>query len=88
LYSYVNPANNRFKLPISSSWTGNAVYHSPELGPVFGFNYDMQISDNSNINEHSYRNIFTYTAPFGQDGTYMMGSYHWTVQDIEVFKVK
>ncbi len=48
----------------------------------------MQISDNSNINEHSYCNIWgVYTAPNGQEGTYMMGSYYWKVQDIEVYQI-
>ncbi len=87
LFSYVNLANYLFKLPISSSWKHKAVYHSPLLGPVFGFNYDMQISDNSNIYEHSYCNIVTYTAPSGQNGISMMGSYYWTVQDIEVYQI-
>ncbi|XP_034937407.1 uncharacterized protein [Chelonus insularis] len=62
-----------------------AICYHPDIGPIFGAGADLFISNNCNVNMDSYSNL-----PHSYDGenascTILMGDYHFTVLDYEVF---
>lgn len=62
-----------------------AICYHPDIGPIFGAGADLLISSNCNVNMESYSNL-----PHSYDGehasnTVLMGDYHFSVVDYEVF---
>lgn len=62
-----------------------AICYHPDIGPIFGAGADLLISNNCNSNMDSYSNL-----PHSYDGEHasnslLMGDYHFTVVDYEVF---
>nr|XP_046471679.1 uncharacterized protein LOC124213925 isoform X1 [Neodiprion pinetum] len=62
-----------------------AICYHPEIGPIFGAGADLLIASNCNVNTESYSNL-----PHSYDGEHasssiLMGDYHFTVLDYEVF---
>ncbi|XP_063992869.1 kelch-like protein 17 [Diachasmimorpha longicaudata] len=62
-----------------------AICYHPDIGPIFGAGADLMIANNCNNNLESYSNL-----PHSYDGenasnTILMGDYHFSVVDYEVF---
>lgn len=62
-----------------------AVIHHSKHGPVFGGGADLSIADNCNLNTSSYSNLPHSYEGEGASNHIMMGDYHFTVADYEVF---
>lgn len=55
------------------------------LGPIFGAGADLLIANNCNVNKESYSNLpHTYDGE-NASNSILMGDYHFTVIDYEVF---
>ncbi|CAG5102608.1 Similar to BTBD19: BTB/POZ domain-containing protein 19 (Homo sapiens) [Cotesia congregata] len=62
-----------------------AICYHPDIGPIFGAGADLLISNNCNVNLESYSNLpHTYDGE-NASSTILMGDYHFTVLDYEVF---
>jgi len=65
-----------------------AIYGRANLGPIFGYGWDICIQDNANSNTESYANFgVSYSVPSGvQDRkTILAGTYKFTPNEVEVF---
>ncbi|XP_032681890.1 uncharacterized protein LOC116849136 isoform X2 [Odontomachus brunneus] len=62
-----------------------ATCHHPDIGPIFGAGADLLISSNCNVNKESYSNLpHSYEGDHASN-TVLMGDYHFSVVDYEVF---
>jgi len=64
-----------------------SIYDNYNNGPIFGSGRDIYINDNCNTNTGNYCSPNTYALPSGADNTFLAGSYHFTVKEIEVYAV-
>jgi hypothetical protein len=71
-----------------------AIFCSPAYGPAFGNGFDLAVSDQSNTHTTSYAHMFgyTYANDTGKGGaspssTFLAGSGHFSVKEVEVFEV-
>jgi len=88
LFSLTNPSNLPCKMKVKNPQ--QSAYNDSSCGPTFGGGHDFYISNQSNQNSISYTNLgHSYELPTGvSDGrTFFVGSYNFTVTDIEVFGV-
>ena len=66
----------------------NAMLHLSSYGPIFADGYDLYIASDANNNINSSSNLGqTYELPPGQTDTFLVGSKHFKVSEIEVFQV-
>jgi len=90
LFSLVNKFGKCIKVEAASS--SNNMYNNSSYGPTFGAGHDMHVignmKSNSNYcNPSSYRNIPVGYDMVTIDNTLFAGSYNFTVEEIEVYKV-
>ena len=86
IFSFKNSFNKSIIMKIKQGF--NAIYASSSYGPTFGGGHDFYISDQSNINNYSYSNIYSYEMPsFGYSTSLLAGSYNFKTFEIEVFSV-
>jgi hypothetical protein len=86
-----NDNHSPFKAPLKDENDGMAIYRQNDIGPTFGWNYDLKIADRAGSNTNSYTNFgHTYQPPSGytsgQTNTQSLlgGSYHFSPSEIEV----
>ena len=86
IFSLRNKEDHPFKSMVKDP--SKAIYGSVNLGPTFGYGWDLCIQDNANSNTNSYANFgVSYSVPSGvQDKkTILAGTYKFTPDDVEVF---
>ena len=90
IFSLTNQYNQPIKIKPSN--TASSIYCHINRGPCFGGD-DLFISDNSNANQTSYSNLgHTYKHPTYQYQSneakcFLAGSYNFSTEEIEVFKL-
>ena len=89
IFSLINSKKTPIKMKCVSPQ--HAFYCKLAYGPTFGGNYDLHISDNSNINLNSYSNLGnSYKHPLYANGSieaknFLAGTYNFKTVEIEVF---
>jgi hypothetical protein len=68
---------------------GVAICSGPAYGPTFGGGHDIYICPQCSTSNQNYANFgHSYENGTGLDGTtFLAGSYHFTVQELEVFEL-
>ena len=91
MFSLNNSDNQPYKMKINR-YRHTATYHHNSVGPNFGGGHDLYIADNCDKNTNSFSNLgHTYKLPAGytygttQAKTLLAGSYHFKVDEYEVF---
>jgi len=88
IFSYINKLNKPIRVGFSPCCGVCSDYQS---GPIFGGSRDILIADKSNINTESYTNFGeSFTHPDFIEGSdearsFLAGSYHFQVEEIEVY---
>lgn len=91
IFSLVNGLNKPVKFKPKIREVSKTLYQDADCGPTFGEGHDLMISDNSDANLRSYTKLgntyqvpgFIVTDPY----TFLAGSRHFVVSEIEVHKV-
>ena len=90
LFSLKSPSNEvgTAKMRIKQNMCSYAIYHNSSYGPTFGGGHDFRIARDANNNSNSHSNLgHTYEIPPGQTNTFLVGSMHFKVSEIEVFQI-
>ena len=87
LFSLVNPSGLvPTKLPIIPGKESRGIACDNRWGPVFGYEYDLHISQDANTNTNSSSSLASsYQCPPGQRSAFFTGAQNFTVTDYEVF---
>ena len=65
-----------------------ALCHYHSYGPAFGGGHDLYIASDANNNNTSHSSFgHNYELPPGQTKTFLVGSKHFKVSEIEVFQI-
>ena len=90
LFSLKNSDNQHYKMTVAKPKYTIRCYYAK--GPTFGKGYDLQISDNSHVNNNSNSNLGnTYKLPAGyvydtdQARSLLAGTRNFKVDEYEVF---
>jgi hypothetical protein len=88
IFSLINKDGKPEKMPINPSQVKNAVYASPQHGPIFGGGREIIIYDCSNANSASFS---TFEKTFMTNGPktneYLAGTKNFCVSEIEVYNI-
>ena len=90
LFSLKSPSNTvgPTKICIKQNMCSKAMCYISSYGPIFGSGHDFLIYSDANNNSDSYSNLGdTYEIPPGQTDTFLVGSMHFKVSEIEVFQI-
>ena len=90
LFSLKSPSNEvgPTKMSIKQTQCSYAMHHISTYGPIFGNGNDFLIYSDANNNSNSHSNLgYTYEIPPGQTNTFLVGSTHFKVSEIEVFQI-
>lgn len=94
LFSLANSEQRPVRVNVANDREGNAIYCHEMYGPTFGDGRDLKIGDNSNLANSCYSNfccsyvLKSYISGSQQAKCFLAGSYKFTVEEIEVFKIK
>jgi len=86
IFSLRNKEDYAFKSMVKDP--SKAIYGGANLGPTFGYGWDLYIQNNANSNTGSYANFgVSYSVPSGvQDKkTILAGTYKFTPNEVEAF---
>jgi len=90
LFSLVNSRGKALKLPVNNPTY--AINANSSCGPIFGNGNNLHVSNSMTTNSNYANTHDTYRLEDQSTGTYtqdlLAGAYQWTVDDIEVFKIK
>ncbi|CAF0959503.1 unnamed protein product [Adineta steineri] len=89
LFTLTNPHNiPPTKYTVKPEWVRYAIHNYDRGGPIFGANFDINVSDNSNSNNSSYSNFSrSYSDTTGYGNNTFTGTKSFTTSEIEVFKL-
>ena len=90
LFSLKSPSSEveSTKMRIKQNMCYDAMWHNSSSGPTFGGGDDFGIASDANNNSSSYSYLGnTYELPPGQTDTFLVGSKHFKVSEIEVFQI-
>ncbi len=82
LISLVNLKNVPIKFTLFDEFS--AIYAYSKYGPTFGYGYDLNIADESNINTNSYSKPRSYSI---ENINILAGSYKFKTIDIETYTI-
>jgi len=93
IFSLTNPSNEPTKMVNIAAKKDKlySIYDAPDHGPTFGGGFDIVIYSNSNTSGQNYCNLgYSFLLPgktYGSEEAkhFMVGTYHFSVEEIEVF---
>jgi hypothetical protein len=94
LFSLINKKNKPVKVNIADGKESHAIFCSPDSGPIFGRGYDLRIFDNSNLDNSNYSTfgysyfLQGYPPASSYANNFLAGSFNFTVDEIEVFRLQ